>query len=93
MTLEYQPSTTNNYKAALFEEIICFCLTGNGAGVHIYVIDTGTLSTHNEFRGRFSDQGYDVFNEEVGKVRHKLVLKTRCYSDNVIFLCYHTCTW
>ena len=46
-----------------------FFFTEKGRGVHIYVIDSGVSSTHNEFRGRFSNQGYDEFKEGVGKVR------------------------
>ena len=53
----------------VFKKCVGF-VTGDGSGVHIYVIDTGTSSTHNEFAGRFSDQGFDLFNEEIGKVTY-----------------------
>lgn len=35
-----------------------FTPSGTGAGVHAYVIDTGILASHNEFRGRIGN-GYD----------------------------------
>lgn len=35
--------------------------TGNGSGVHAYIIDTGIRSTHNEFSGRVGN-GYDVID-------------------------------
>ncbi|XP_072021262.1 extracellular serine proteinase-like [Amphiura filiformis] len=34
---------------------------------HIYIIDTGTLSTHSEFSGRFSTQGYDYLGGTIGQ--------------------------
>ena len=52
----------------------CLCFTGNGAGVHIYVIDTGTVSWHNEFKGRFSNQGFDALGRGVGEVYIFLVI-------------------
>ena len=48
-----------------------FLFVGDGSGVHIYVIDTGTSSTHEEFAGRFSSQGFDVFGGPVGIVSQK----------------------
>ena len=54
--------------------LVCFCFTGKGAGVHIYVIDSGTRSSHDEFNGRFSNQGYDVFASIIGQVYKFLVI-------------------
>ncbi|XP_072013215.1 uncharacterized protein [Amphiura filiformis] len=38
---------------------------GDGAGAHIYIIDTGVHGVHNEFTGRFDEaNSYDVINDE-----------------------------
>lgn len=38
-----------------------YTYTANGAGVHVYIIDTGIRSTHTEFTGRIG-AGYDVID-------------------------------
>jgi subtilisin family serine protease len=37
-----------------------------GAGVHAYIIDTGIRSTHQEFAGRFSSQGFTAIQDGRG---------------------------
>jgi subtilisin family serine protease len=40
--------------------------TPTGAGVHVYVIDTGIRRTHTEFGGRANGNGYTSFNDGNG---------------------------
>ncbi|XP_072051700.1 extracellular serine proteinase-like [Amphiura filiformis] len=43
---------------------------GSGSGVHVYIIDTGTSKTHQEFTNRFSTSGYDYFGGPIGVDYH-----------------------
>jgi hypothetical protein len=38
----------------------------NGAGVHVYVLDTGIRANHGELLPRVSPQGFTAFNDEFG---------------------------
>jgi hypothetical protein len=40
---------------------------GNGTGSRIYIIDSGVVSTHSEFTGRYGGRIYDPIADDVGK--------------------------
>jgi subtilisin family serine protease len=42
-----------------------YSYTDTGAGVHVYIMDTGLVTTHNEFLGRVGN-GYTVFDDGRG---------------------------
>eukprot|EP00959_Pyramimonas_sp_CCMP1952_P475348 9504135-Pyramimonas_sp.AAC.2 len=69
-----------------------FVPAGNGTGAHVYIIDTGINSNHNEYAGRIGD-GYDFFDndanpEDCEYLTHcSNVTLNRCWMCRALYFC------